>query len=132
MVLKAYWSSPGLTVLIDSEMVISTNAETQLAAFCAKHGAAAVAAVWERVSETAILTEMTGTGVIRRTWYQQGRPFNSQLDPRPEVERSPDPHGLRVALAAWGAPVDDVFAERDVTVVELSFGAEREGAAISG
>ena len=78
-----------------------------------------MAAAWERVSETAILTEFTGAGVARRTWYQKGRAFDAQVDPRPELRKSADARGLRAALAACGIPVDRLFAEADVAVVEM-------------
>lgn len=123
--LKAYWSSPEVTVLIDPEVVISSGLEEQLTAFCAHQGTSATVVMWERVSETAILTEMAGTGVVRRTWYQQGRPFDSQKDPRPELKKSPDARGLRAALAACGLPVGRLFADTDVTVLELRYVAEQ-------
>ena len=119
IVMKALRSMPEITMLVDPEMVLSAGSEQKVAAFCAQHGTDAIGVLWERVSESAILTEVTGEGVKRRTWYERGQPLGAQLDPRPEVERSPDADGLRMALAACGLPVDELFAEADVTVLEL-------------
>jgi hypothetical protein len=119
VVLKAYWASPQMTVLIDPEMVVASGSDEQLAAFCADFGTPAVAAVWERVSSTAILTEIGTEGITRQTWYEQGHALNAQINPRDELAQSPDQHGLRMAMAAAGVDVDEVFAERDVVVLEL-------------
>jgi hypothetical protein len=119
VVLKAYWASSNLTVLIDPEMIVSSAQDQQLVDFCRERGTTAWAALWERVSETAMLTEVAGDGVLRRTWYERGAPCGEQLDPRLEIAESPDGAGVRAAMAAAGVPPDQVFSNVDVTVLEL-------------
>jgi hypothetical protein len=119
IVSKAYWASPRVTVLVDPEMIVSSARDEQLINFCREHNTMAWAALWERVSETAILTEISGDGILRQTWYERGAPLATQLAPRAEVASSPDGAGLRAAMAACGVPVDDVFADVAVTVLEL-------------
>ena len=105
-------------------MVIPGACDQQLAAFCAQHGTEALAAVWERASETAMLKEITGSGLARSTWFQHGRPYESQMEPRPEMQDHPDSRGLRAALASCGVPVERVFGESAVTILELRYQPE--------
>ena len=43
-------------------------------------------------------TEFSGAGVARRTWYQEGRAFEAQVDPRPQLKKSPD---ARACVLRW-------------------------------
>ena len=118
IVTKAYWSCPTMTVLIDPEMIVSSASEEQLAAFCRDQETKAVCAVWERVSEPAMLIEIDAAGVRRKTWHERGAHVEAS-DPRPEVAASPDDAGLKAGLAATGIDTDLLFSEAEATVVEL-------------
>jgi hypothetical protein len=119
IVLKAFWSSADMTVLIDPEMVLAFLNEDQIVAFCRERATRAVAAVWERVSESAILVEFDGSGKTRHTCYVGRVPEGDQREPRAEMVESPDQHGLRRALGACGFSEEQLFAEAEVTVLEL-------------
>ena len=119
IVLKAFYSTPEVTVLVEPEMVLLALNRDQLEEFCRVNDTRCAAAVWERVSETAMLLEIDGSGLTHLTWYQSGSPVDDQVDPRPEVASEPDGQGVRAALEAAGWPVDLVFDPATVTVLEI-------------
>src|SRR6202008_2036674 len=58
IVSKAYCTINGCTVLCEPEMVF-INYSKELAQFCSEHSTEAVVVIWERVSETAALSQIS-------------------------------------------------------------------------
>jgi hypothetical protein len=106
IVLKAYRSCPDMTVLVDAELVVATACEAELAGFCREWATEAICAVWERISETAWLGEITAQGVQRKTWYEQGAPGQEQVDPG---RRSPTSRTTRASRRPFAQPASTLI-----------------------
>jgi len=123
VVRKAVYFVPGGTVLLDPEMVVGFGYTDVLQRFCAQVGSVAVAAIWERVSETAALATVTPAGVSSRTYLLRGEPNGEQVNMNERLRRSPNPVGLREAIAALSVPVEAVFGEVEAWGLELADGS---------
>lgn len=119
VVLKAYRSTPEMTVLLDPEMLIFTLYERELASFCNERSTRAKAALWEPLSETAVLLDFSSEGISRQTWCQGGHPSDDHRDPHPELLSLPNDDGIRAALESAGIAVSTLFSPAPVQVVEL-------------
>jgi len=103
IVFKAAYSVYGYTVLLDPEMVLATDKD-ELRQFCSAHGARILCAIWERVSETAALVEVTEAGLVREAWYQAGKESQPPRNPPAALTGSRDSTGLLNSLWQLGIP----------------------------
>lgn len=118
IVFKGFFKAGNFTVLIEPEMVLFA-ASDQLSGFCEQYSTRAVAAIWERASESAGLVEYDNRGVTRQTWFSQGVPTGEQIDPHLHIVERPNSEGLKAALQELGIPVQQVFGQVDVAVLQL-------------
>ena len=111
---KAWYVAAGFTILLDPEMVIAAEPEEL------DYPGLVLAAIWERVSETVMLTEIRDGEPVRHTSYVQRAPNvqDEQINPHPAIVAEPSARGLREALSGY-LDVEDVFGEIDATIVEL-------------
>jgi hypothetical protein len=103
VVFKAAYSADGYTVLFDPEMVLATQ-RGELGRFCSAHGARILCAIWERVSQTAALVEVSATGLVRDVWYQAGKETQPPQNPPAALTGSRDSTGLLNSLGELGVP----------------------------
>jgi hypothetical protein len=118
-VLKAFFVTNGTTVLVDKEMVIATDEEL-LSLFCREQGTQAATALWERVSETVEMLEISAAGLTRRSACIQGQPDATQQEPRPELTARPDAQGLLAALNQAGFAPPPFEQRVEATVLTLA------------
>lgn len=118
IVQKAWYFAAGHTILIEPEMVLITEVD-QLSSLSAKAGAAVVAAIWERVSESVALAEFGPQGIVRQSWYCQGALTSEEINGYLELARQPDCDGLKAALSGYGLSAAALFGYVDAAVVEL-------------
>jgi hypothetical protein len=106
-VVKATYVVAGCTVLIDREMVVGTR-RVELAELCRVTGCpSAVSGIWERVSRTLDITEVTAAGAIRSAAWTAGV-RQADVDPWPHVTGS-GPGEIVEAFRLAGIPVDAIF-----------------------
>ena len=119
---KAAYLVPGGTVLMDPEMVIGFSHADVLQQFCVDTGSVAVVALWERVSESALVLTVTSAGVRSRTFLIRGQPEGEQVAPNANLAASPDATGVRQVMASLAIPVDSVFGNVEAWGIELHHG----------
>jgi hypothetical protein len=118
LVSKAFCRLSGYTVLCEPEMVLFTNSK-ELARFCSEHSTEIIAAIWERVSETVSLTQISAAGVTRQTFYIAGKPEGEQKQPHKPIQDDPTNKGLLRALAELGVPLSELNGEVEATILSL-------------
>jgi hypothetical protein len=115
IVFKAAYSHDGFTVLMEPEMVLLTEPEP-LIQFCVNRHTRLVCVLWERVTETAGLVEVTESGVSREAWYLAGSASQPPKNPPQALTSRPDATGLSNSLVDLGFPkallTDEVSAAR--------------------
>jgi hypothetical protein len=114
---KAWYLADGHTVLVDPEMVLIVETE-HLKQLAKVNGGPVIAAIWERVSETVLLAEVSPAGEIRRSHYLAGESAEGNSNPHPEISAQPDHDGLKAALATYGLTAA-TFGQVEARVVEL-------------
>lgn len=117
---KAWYRAGDYTVLVDPEMVLNVDLE-QLSALSRNAGGVIVCAIWERASETVILKEIGASGIVRQSWYCQGRATDVQENVHAEIAKTPNSDGLLKALADYGLRDRVLFGEVEATVAELQW-----------
>lgn len=103
IVRKAVYFRDGFTVVLDPEMVLATNTE-EIRRFCAANKTCVVSLIWERVSETAQVLELTSTETLRDACYQEGSPVGTPKNAPKALAASPDARGLRESLVELHVP----------------------------
>jgi hypothetical protein len=103
IVFKAAYNANGYTVLFDPEMVLATDKD-KLRQFCSAHGGRVVCAIWERVSETVAMVEISEAGVVGEAWYQTGKETQPPQNPPAALKGSRDANGLLNSLWESGIP----------------------------
>jgi hypothetical protein len=119
VVRKAWYRTDKHTVLIDPEMVTHLQLDVwkQLAAM---QGGTVVIVIWERLSRTVLLAEVSDAGLMRRTSRVDDDPITTEeVNPHPEVVASADADGLRPALASMGIVVDAGWNSMLAEVLEM-------------
>lgn len=118
IVRKAYRVIDGRTILLDPEMVLSTD-DKALATFCAAHSATVYSALWERVSESALFMEVDGKGLTRRTVFTQGKLKDQKGELFESLGRDPSARGLAAEITRHGMPIAELFSSGNWQVFEL-------------
>ncbi|MFN7614398.1 MAG: hypothetical protein ACK5P8_04295, partial [Phycisphaerae bacterium] len=119
VVRKAWYRTDKHTVLIDPEMATHLQLDVwkQLAAI---QGGTVVMVIWERMSRTVLLAEVSDAGLVRRTSRVDDDPITTEeVNPHPEVVASADADGLRPALASMGILVDAGWNSMLAEVIEM-------------
>jgi hypothetical protein len=118
IVFKAAYSADGYTVLFDPEMVLGTQKHT-LTQFCSAHGGRVLCAIWERVSETVALVEVSKEGVVREAWYAAGKETQASRNPPAALTGSRNSTGLLKSLLDLGIPKDALNSSVKATRYKL-------------
>lgn len=116
-VIKATYQVAGVTVLLDPEMVVLAN-EEGIMELCRRTSSIAIGAVWERVSRSVSIVELSSGGVIHRSsWCGGEQDPTRELAPWPHVTGT-GTDDLVATLRASSFPVDAIFG-RDLVATAL-------------
>lgn len=118
IVMKAVYVVSGFTVLLDPEMVLSSNRKA-LTELCATSQTTCFGAIWERNSQTVLLTQVDATGQRRFVVWTAGKQPAQPIEPWPELQGEGSVGALLQAMNAENLPLAELFGEVRATVWQL-------------